>query len=97
MIALEATGDIRKVALWLGHANVQTTEMYVRADPVARLDALNAVIPPTLRKGRFKAPDELIAAVTTGSRSLRYAEGLQTPRPAARPSHLPAPHNNRLC
>jgi integrase len=29
----EATHDIRKVALWLGHASVQTTEIYVRADP----------------------------------------------------------------
>jgi len=25
---LEATKDIRKVSLWLGHANMQTTEMY---------------------------------------------------------------------
>lgn len=37
MLTLHATGDIRKVALWLGHATVQTTEMYVRADPTAKL------------------------------------------------------------
>ena len=36
MHTLEATGDIRKVALWLGHATVQTTEIYVRADPTAK-------------------------------------------------------------
>lgn len=63
MLTLQATGDIRKVALWLGHANVQTTEMYVRADPTAKLDALNAVTPPALRKGRFRPPDQLIASL----------------------------------
>src|SRR5438132_1431977 len=29
---LQATGDIRKVALWLGHENTQTTEEYLRVD-----------------------------------------------------------------
>lgn len=61
MHTLEATHDIRKVALWLGHASVQTTEIYVRADPSAKLDALDAVLPPTLRRGRFRAPDRLLA------------------------------------
>ncbi len=28
---LQATRDIRKVALWLGHADIRTTEIYVRA------------------------------------------------------------------
>jgi hypothetical protein len=32
MITLQATGDIRKVSIWLGHAGIQTTEMYTRAD-----------------------------------------------------------------
>ena len=30
---LEATGDVRKVSLWLGHSSLQATEMYLRADP----------------------------------------------------------------
>jgi integrase/recombinase XerD len=64
MLTLQATGDLRKVALWLGHASLQTTEMYVRADPTAKLDALAAVAPPALRRGRFTPPDALIAAVT---------------------------------
>lgn len=33
MHTLAATGDIRKVALWLGHASIQSTETYLRADP----------------------------------------------------------------
>ena len=32
---LQATKDIRKVALWLGHAHIQTTEMYTRARNVS--------------------------------------------------------------
>lgn len=60
LMILQATGDLRKVALWLGHADIQTTEMYLRVDPTERLDALKAVLPPTLRPGRFKAPDALI-------------------------------------
>jgi len=30
---LQATRDIRKVALWLGHADIRTTEIYLRVDP----------------------------------------------------------------
>jgi integrase/recombinase XerD len=37
MHTLQATHDIRKVALWLGHASVQTTEIYLRADPHQKL------------------------------------------------------------
>ena len=34
---LHATGDIRSVSLWLGHADVKTTEMYLRASPAEKL------------------------------------------------------------
>lgn len=61
LLILKSTGDIRKVALWLGHASTQTTEMYLRADATTLLEAMNETLPPTLRKGRFKAPDQLIA------------------------------------
>jgi site-specific recombinase XerD len=63
MHTLEATHDIRKVALWLGHASMQTTEIYVRADPTAKLEAIDAVLPPGLRSGRFQAPDKLLASL----------------------------------
>lgn len=64
---LEATKDLRKVSLWLGHANLQTTEIYTRADPSVKLEALEAAIPPHLRSGRFHASDKLIASLTTHS------------------------------
>jgi site-specific recombinase XerC len=61
MAILQATRDIRKVALWLGHASIQTTEIYTRADPLEKLDAVEAVTPPALRRGRFQPSDKLMA------------------------------------
>lgn len=61
MIVLEATGDLRKVALWLGHENMQTTEIYTRADPTERLAALERKLPAQIRPGRFREPDHLIS------------------------------------
>jgi site-specific recombinase XerC len=61
MIVLQATQDIRKVSLWLGHSTLATTEIYVRADPSQKLEAIEAVVPPHLRKGKFRPPDRLIA------------------------------------
>jgi site-specific recombinase XerD len=61
MIVLQATQDIRKVSLWLGHSNLTTTEVYVRADPTEKLEAIEAVVPPSLRKGKFRPPDKLLA------------------------------------
>ena len=67
MIVLQATQDIRKVSLWLGHSTLATTEIYVRADPSQKLDAIEAVVPPHLRKGKFRPPDRLIALLKTKS------------------------------
>jgi integrase/recombinase XerD len=63
VVMLQATRDIRKVALWLGHADIRTTEVYLRMDPSEKLEAVEAVVPPELRRGRFKAPDSLIASL----------------------------------
>ena len=67
LTVLQATKDLRKVSLWLGHAHTQTTEMYTRADPSVKLEALEAMIAPKLHSGRFKATDELIASLTSRS------------------------------
>jgi integrase/recombinase XerD len=74
MHTLQATGDVRKVSLWLGHASLQSTEVYLRADPTVKLEALAAMTPPTLKPGRFRAPDKLMAMLSTAVRQPNYAE-----------------------
>lgn len=61
MHVLQATHDVRKVSLWLGHATMKSTEIYLRADPTEKLAALNAAVAPALRPGHFSAPDKLLA------------------------------------
>ena len=63
---LQATRDIRKVALWLGHTSTQSTEIYLQADPSEKLETLGAVVPPSLRKGTFSPPDKLIESLRRG-------------------------------
>jgi integrase/recombinase XerD len=68
MHTLQATRDVRKVSLWLGHASLQSTEVYLRADPTEKLEALAAMTPPMLEPGRFRAPDKLLAMLNTARR-----------------------------
>jgi hypothetical protein len=67
MIILQATQDIRKVSLWLGHATLTTTEVYTRGDPTEKLDAMEAIVPPHLRRGAFQPSDKLIALLKPAS------------------------------
>ena len=60
MHTLKATHDVRKVSLWLAHADLKSTEIYLRADPSEKLETLLAQAPPSLRCGKFKAPDKLM-------------------------------------
>ena len=43
------------------HASIQSTEIYLRADPTEKLDALAMGIPPALKRGKFQVPDKLLA------------------------------------
>ena len=61
MNSLQATRDIRKVALWLGHASLKSTEIYLRADPTEKLNTIESALPPNLRRGAFQVEDRLIA------------------------------------
>lgn len=65
MHTLKATQDIRKVSLWLGHADLKSTEIYLRADPDEKLETLLATTPPSLKRGKFKPPDKLIQMLKT--------------------------------
>lgn len=61
MTSLQATRDIRKVALWLGHSSLKSTEIYLRADPTEKLNAIEKALPPEMRRGVFQVEDKLIA------------------------------------
>jgi integrase/recombinase XerD len=44
----------------VGDSNLTTTEVYVRADPTEKLEAIEAVVPPSLRKGKFVVQHALL-------------------------------------
>ena len=69
---LRATGDLRKVSLWLGHAQQSTTEIYLQVDPTDKIEALESTVPIRLRPGRFRPTDRLLA-------SLKPAKGQSPP------------------
>jgi integrase/recombinase XerD len=60
---LAATGDIRKVSLWLGHASLQSTEAYLRVDPAEKLAVLAAHASPAIQQGRFRPPSDKLLAM----------------------------------
>jgi hypothetical protein len=65
---------VRKVSLWLGHASLQSTEIYLRADPTEKLEALTAVAPLGVKRGRFHVPDKLLATLQAVSGLKNYDE-----------------------
>ena len=68
---LEATGDIRKVSLWLGHATIQSTEIYLRSDPIRKLEILGETIPPSIIRGKFQDATDRVMAVLQDARTIR--------------------------
>ena len=70
MHTLEATGDIRKVSLFLGHASVQTTETYLHDDPAVKMELLGSGFPAMLKRGRFRGKsDRVLAMLNDAKRS----------------------------
>ena len=66
---LEATGDIRRVALWLGHSSILSTEIYLRIDPARKLEILDAGTAPQIKKGTFKGVSDRLLAMLAGART----------------------------
>jgi Phage integrase family len=61
MRLLHAGVDITVIALWLGHENVTTTQIYLQADMTLKQQALDRTTPPTSPPGRYQPPDQLLA------------------------------------
>jgi len=74
MHTLKSTHDIRKVSLWLGHASLKSTEIYLRADPTEKLEILMDMVPPMIKPGKFSAPDKLMAMLKSKNRGPHYVQ-----------------------
>jgi integrase/recombinase XerD len=60
---LHAGVDSAVIALWLGHENVQTTQIYLHADLAIKEKALARTKPPNTKPGRYTPPDALLACL----------------------------------
>ncbi len=61
MQLLAAGIDRAVIALWLGHEQVETTQIYLHADLALKQRALDLTAPPGIGTGRYRPPDQLIA------------------------------------
>lgn len=65
MRLLHAGIDTSIIALWLGHAEIQTTQVYLHADLALKEQALAKTTPIDSKPGRYRPPDTLLAFLET--------------------------------
>lgn len=61
MSLLHAGVDTTVIALWLGHADVRSTNAYLHADLAIKERALAQLTPTASEPGRYRPPDRLLA------------------------------------
>jgi site-specific recombinase XerD len=61
MALLHAGVDTSVIALWLGHEDPETTQIYLHADMTIKEQALARVKPPNTSPGRYRPPDTILA------------------------------------
>jgi site-specific recombinase XerD len=61
MSLLQAGVDVAAIALWLGHADMRSTDAYIHADLGIKERALALTTPATIKPGRYTPPDTLLA------------------------------------
>ena len=61
MRLLHAGTDIAVIALWLGHEQITTAQIYLHADMNQKERAIARVTPPGTAPGRYQPPDPLLA------------------------------------
>ena len=57
--------DVTVIALWLGHEQVSTTNIYLHADMTQKERAIARTTPPNSKPGRYRAPDPVLAFLET--------------------------------
>jgi integrase/recombinase XerD len=61
MRLLQADVDTTVIALWLGHEQIQTTQIYLHADLAIKQKALDRTTPPSAKPGRYRPTDRILA------------------------------------
>jgi integrase/recombinase XerD len=61
MRLLLAGNDVTVIALWLGHEQVSTTNVYLHADMTHKQQAIDRTKPLAAKPGRYRPPDPLLA------------------------------------
>jgi len=61
MRLLLAGNDITVIAMWLGHEQITTTQIYLHADMTHKQAAIDRTRPLTAKPGRYQPPDTLLA------------------------------------
>jgi site-specific recombinase XerD len=61
MTLLRAGVDTTVIALWLGHADIRSTQAYLHADLSIKERALALTTPASVKPGRYKPPDAVLA------------------------------------
>jgi site-specific recombinase XerD len=61
MRLLHADVDTTVIALWLGHEQIQTTQIYLHADLAIKQKALDRTTPPNAKPGRYQPTDLILA------------------------------------
>jgi integrase/recombinase XerD len=61
MRLLLAGTDTSVIALWLGHEQAETTQIYLHADLALKERALARTTPLNSKPGRYRPPDKLLA------------------------------------
>lgn len=61
MRLLLAGNDVTVIALWLGHEQLSTTNIYLHADMTHKQQAIDRTRPLATKPGRYRPPDTLLA------------------------------------
>jgi integrase/recombinase XerD len=60
MRLLLAGNDVTVIALWLGHEQISTTNIYLHADMTHKQQAIDRAKPLNAKPGRYRPPDTLL-------------------------------------
>ena len=61
MRLLNAGVDTSVIALWMGHENIATTQVYIHADLALKERAIARTAPQDTPPGRYQPPDAVLA------------------------------------